>query len=127
VSYAFHYDMPIVAPKGASELFIQKQCRSAVAKCIDAETWAVPNAGKRTRWAAGRAKAEGLKPGAPDLLIVGGKRNPGRIAFIEIKAKSHLSDEQKAVLTDLAAAGHNCGVFRSPGTLIDKMREWGWQ
>lgn len=123
----YPYDMPRVAPAGASELLIQRLCRDAVAKVFGAESWAIPNAGKRTRWAAGRAKAEGMKTGAPDLLIVGRGRNAGRVAFVEIKAKGTVSEEQHALLSDLVREGHDCGVFRSPDTLVDAMRGWGWK
>lgn len=124
--YPFHYDMPRLAGD-MSEVGIQKQCRDAVAKCFDAETWAIPNGGKRTRWAATRAKIEGLHTGAPDLLIVGGKRNAGRVAFIEVKARQSLGTEQKDTLLMLHRSGHDCGVFRSAHTLVMKLKDWGWQ
>ena len=57
----------------------------------DLIAFAIPNAGKRSQWAAGKAKAEGLLPGAADVCICWDWRkstqdDPARsVAFVEIK------------------------------------------
>jgi hypothetical protein len=120
---SYHYDLPSVADEGASEIAIQKSCRDRVARqfpgCV---VVAVPNAGKRSRWAAGRVRAEGLSKGFPDMMVLA----PGRIAFVEVKAKGALDAEQHDWLEALHGWGHPCGVFRSQDSLAAKLTEWGF-
>lgn len=139
--YPFHYDMPKVRISD-SEIVIQKACRDMIARVFPkTKVAAVPN-GTHIRSMAGRMKAkrEGLSAGFPDLILVGPERgvqvpHPAGwteqriplVAFPEIKALTPLTDEQKEWLMFLMECGHNCGVFRSPETLMFKMREWGFQ
>lgn len=128
--YPFHYDMPKVRISD-SEIVIQKACRDMIARVFPkTRVAAVPN-GTHIRSMAGRMKAkrEGLSAGFPDLILVGQSRNSvlPLAAFPEIKALTPLTDEQKGWLMFLMDCGHFCGVFRSPETLMFKMREWGFQ
>ena len=134
-SHPFHYDPP-KARLCDSEIAIQKQCLAMVAALFPrSRAAAVPNAGKRSQWAAQRAKAEGLSKGFPDLIIAGhsglrpvlGVELVGPLtAYCEIKAQSSLTPEQTDWLNFLHASGHHCGVFRSDKTLEAKLKEWGF-
>lgn len=119
----YHYDMPSVAPKGASELNIQKSMRERIAKQFPACRWvAIPNGTYTASVAArGRAKAEGAAKGFPDAMIIG----LGKIAFVEVKAQTPLKTEQDEWLSWLAGQYH-CGVFRHQDTLAAKLLEWGF-
>ena len=125
-SYPFHYDYPKVAPKNANEAAIQAACKMRVETQFDAVFIAIPNGGKRGFYGQRLLKQEGVKKGAPDAIIVGGKRNPGKVAFTEFKAGTSLSEDQYIMLDDLRLAGHGVGVFRSQDTLAGKLLEWGW-
>ncbi len=123
----YAYDKPAVAPLGASELAIQAACKMLVESQFDAIFAAVPNGTRTTRYGAYKAKKEGVRKGFPDAVIVGGMKNPGKVAFVEIKARSALSTEQGILLADLSAASHDVGVFRSQDTLAEWLIEKGWR
>jgi len=77
--------------------------------------WAVPNAAKRTQWAAGKAKREGMVAGTPDLTVVWA----GGCAFVEFKNGREMpSPNQRDMLNRLYRAGHHCGVFRTSASLL---------
>lgn len=124
----YHYDLPAVAPKNASEISIQASCKMRVEREFQARWVAVPN-GTYIASAAGRGKArrEGLSKGFPDAMIVGHGPNAGKIAFPEIKAKSDLREEQDAWLTYLSLNGFQTGVFRSQETLAAWLGERCWK
>jgi hypothetical protein len=124
---SYHYDMPKVAPKMASEVAIQASCKLRVEMQFDATFMAIPNGGKRGWHGQRQIKREGVVKGAPDAIIIGGMKNPGKVAFVEMKARSALSDEQGILLADMAMAGHDVGVFRSQDTLADWLVLKGWQ
>jgi hypothetical protein len=64
----------------------------------------IPNGGKRTKAAAGRLKAMGVKAGMPDIPIV---LPEGRMLWIELKyTGSYLRKDQKAIHAKLRALGH---------------------
>lgn len=75
--------------------------------------FAIPNGGKRTPRAAGRLKAEGLKPGVWDLhlaLARGGHQG----LWIEMKSSTGtLEAEQKAWGARMKLAGYQAHVCRS--------------
>lgn len=131
-SYPFHYDMPKVRISD-SEIVVQKACLDMIAKVFPkTRVAAVPNGARLVTHAARRkAKTEGMSAGFPDLILVGqSAMNPisrPLVAFPEIKALAAMTEEQKDWLVFMCLAGHNCGVFRSPETLMFKMREWGFQ
>lgn len=91
---------------------------------------ATPNAGKRTAWAAIKAKNEGMSAGFPDLNALwhcgrGEMAEPG-IAFLELKDRNGaLKQEQVDWLNWLHLAGFPCGCFRSADTAIEFLRRHG--
>lgn len=83
----------------------------------------VPNGGRRNAREAAALKADGVKPGWPDLIIAG---PDGWGAFIEVKdCDGTCFKEQKEVLAQLALGGHYCGVFRTDRALYDFMIDKG--
>lgn len=71
---------------------------------------AIPNGGKRNKATAGKLKAEGLQPGAPDLLILW----KGRAIGLELKTgKGRLSPQQMAFSMRWTTAGGLYAVARS--------------
>lgn len=74
---------------------------------------AIPNAGKRTATAGGRMKAEGLKPGAPDVLLLVPRRVWGCLAIEMKSAKGVLSELQKQWLRALNEQNNCAQVCRS--------------
>lgn len=107
-----------------SEIAIQTVFRSrARIVCPGVSIVAVPNAGKRSRWAAGQAKREGLATGFPDVLCFW--KGPG-IAAIEFKAaKGRLSENQTEWLVRLNALGIPATVSRDADHAIDFLRQAG--
>jgi hypothetical protein len=102
---------------------------------------AVPNGTNiTTRAGRGKAKAEGLATGFPDLVIMApeaprfmraglGPITEGRralTAFVEVKAKEDTSPAQHEWLNWMADSGFLCGVFRSHETVAQKLKEWGF-
>lgn len=84
---------------------------------------AIPNAAKRTRWAAHQAKKEGLATGFPDVMCIWAG---GGICFIEFKTlKGRLSDNQAEWLTRLRNKGHRACVARSVDAALEFLRECG--
>ena len=128
--YLFHCDDRSVADPG-DELAIQVRLRSRMRMLAPGvRLVATPNAGKRTAWAAMKAKAEGLSKGFPDLNVIwsngqGVNAVPG-IAFLELKDRNgSLSAEQIDWLNFLHQAGFPCGCFRSVDTAIAFLRAAG--
>jgi hypothetical protein len=77
--------------------------------CPAVAIFAVPNGGKRSQWAAMKAKREGMKAGVLDLVCTW----PGGIAFLEFKDGTSMPDaNQRERLNLLTRQGHHCGVFR---------------
>ncbi len=115
MTYIFHHDERAVADDG-DELGIQTRLR---ARCkMQAPSMrlvATPNAGKRTAWAAAKAKQEGMAKGYPDLNAFW----PGGFAVLEIKDRTGaLSPDQVEWLNYLHRCGIPCGCFRSVDTAI---------
>lgn len=80
---------------------------------------AVPNAGKRSQWAAGQVKREGLAKGFPDLIALA----PGKVAFLEMKsAKGVVSEDQAEWIDRLCDMGFPVGVFRDADDAIAFLR-----
>jgi hypothetical protein len=70
----------------------------------------IPNGGKRAKATAGKLKAEGLQPGAPDLLILW----KGRVIGLELKTgKGRLSPQQMVFSMRWTTAGGVYAVARS--------------
>jgi hypothetical protein len=111
-------------PSGPSEIEIVTLFRSRCRiMCPGVSIVAVPNAAKRSQWAAQRAKREGLQTGFPDLLAIA----PGKIAFLEMKTtKGVVSEAQKEWLDRLSGMGFPCGVFRDADTAVEWLRCQGF-
>lgn len=130
MTYLFHHDPRSVAD-GGDELSIQIRLKSRLRILAPGIRFvATPNAGKRTAWAAMKAKAEGMHAGWPDITAlwhngVGPAAVPG-IAFLELKARDGaLSVPQIDTLNWLHNAGFACGCFRSVDTAIEFLRQAG--
>lgn len=66
----------------------------------------VRNEGKRTPGQTWHQKAEGMTPGAPDVIV------PGAPALvIEIKRRDHTQSKWQPGQIDYLEAAHNCGAF----------------
>lgn len=63
--------------------------------------WATPNEGRRTWSEASRLKAQGLRPGVPDLILI---CPSGFAYFMECKAKGSLTEGQRLFRRDLMAS-----------------------
>lgn len=120
--------MPKLATPYASELQIQRACKSRVEGQFKARWVAIPNGTHiASRAGRGKVRAEGLSKGFCDGMILGHGPNAGRTAYAEIKANSSLSDEQKDWLTWLVDNGFDAGCFRNQDTLATFLAERGWQ
>jgi hypothetical protein len=84
---------------------------------------AIPNAAKRSQWAATQAKREGMATGFPDIMCLW---EGGGIAFIEFKAKGGLLREsQSEWLERLSEMGFAATVSRDPDHALDFLRGLG--
>ena len=84
---------------------------------------AVPNAARRSRWAAAQAKKEGLAKGFPDVVCLW---PGGGIAFVEFKApKGRVSIDQAEWHEWLDDSGHRIAVARSADEAIAFLRDCG--
>lgn len=96
--------------------------RLAKRLCPAVLIFAVPNGGKRTMWEAGKAKREGMKSGALDLVATW---NRG-VAFIEFKDGSTMpTPNQREMLNTLYRQGQHCGVFRQEESALEWLRSVG--
>lgn len=96
--------------------------RDAHIICPAVDIFAVPNAGKRSRWAAHKAKREGLTAGVLDLVCTW----PGGVAFLEFKDGTKMPDaNQRDRLNLLTRQGHICGVFRQEKSALEFLRRNG--
>jgi hypothetical protein len=107
-----------------SEIAIQTLFRSRCKiMCPGVSVIAVPNAAKRTQWAAMQAKREGLATGFPDVLCFW--KGPG-VAAIEFKsAKGRLSEAQTEWLDRLSEIGIPATVSRDPDHALEFLRASG--
>lgn len=107
-----------------SEIAIVTTFRSrARILCPGVAIVAVPNAAKRSQWAAQRAKREGLATGFPDILCFW--KGPG-VAAIEFKtASGRVSDAQAEWLDRLAEIGIPATVSRDADHALEFLRSAG--
>lgn len=72
-------------------------------------------------------KKDGLRPGFPDLILIG--RKAGQIGFIETKREKggRLDPDQVWWRDELLAAGHPWALARGTDDVIAALREWGWR
>ena len=87
----------------------------------------VPNAGKRSVVAGRVLKADGMRPGWPDLACYGAG---GRHALLEVKrpgyTASAVSDAQRDTHALLASLGVACAVVTSQDEAVEALRSFGW-
>jgi hypothetical protein len=77
---------------------------------------AIPNGGKRDLHTAVKLKAEGVKRGTPDIVILLPK---GQVAWLELKAKGgSLSIEQQAFRNICNRLGHHWAVAKTLDEVI---------
>lgn len=71
----------------------------------------IPNGGERSKSEAARFKAEGVKPGVPDLFLPAA-RYPWNGLFVELKRQKggRVSDAQRLWLTALEGEGYRVAV-----------------
>lgn len=85
--------------------------------------YAVPNGGPRSIVAAAKLKAEGVKPGVPDLVLPVPAMGFAGL-YVEMKTKDGtVRPEQKAWIAALQEAGHRVEVCRSIEAAIAVLRE----
>lgn len=97
--------------------------RDAKIICPAVNIFAVPNAGKRSQWAARKAKREGLTAGVLDLVCTWPM---GGVAFLEWKDGTKMPDEnQRDRLNLYTRQGHLCGVFRQETSALEFLRRHG--
>ena len=90
------------------------------------KVYANVNGGKRSQWAAGKAKREGMKAGAPDLTCFW----TGGVAWIEFKdgrasVDTKDNEAQVSFLNDLHRADQKVAVFRTADRAIEWLRGLG--
>jgi hypothetical protein len=96
--------------------------RAAKMLCPMVDIFAVPNGARRTQWEANKARREGMKAGALDLVCTW---NRG-VAFLEFKDGSSMPDaNQRDRLNRYVRQGHHCGVFRQEASALDFLRSIG--
>jgi hypothetical protein len=107
-----------------SEIQIQTLFRSRCRiMCPAVAVIGIPNASKRTQWAAQQAKREGLATGFPDLLCFW--KGPG-VAAVEFKSeKGKLSDNQAEWIERLIDMGVPCIVSRDADEAVEFLRGLG--
>lgn len=108
----------------ASEIQIQAGFKARLRYVAPAVSMvAIPNAAKRSQWAAHQARKEGLAAGFPDVMCIWAG---GGICFIEFKTtKGRLSDAQGEWLVRLRERGHRVTVARSVDAAVEFLRECG--
>lgn len=84
---------------------------------------AIPNAGKRSRWAAAQVKKEGMATGFPDVMCIWPDAG---VCFLEFKTpKGRLSENQQEWIGRLDARGHKVAVVRSVEEALAFLRKCG--
>lgn len=109
----------------ATEIAIQTLFRSRCRiLCPGVSLVAVPNAAKRSQWAAAQVKREGLATGFPDMMALA---PGGKIAFLEFKTlKGRLTENQQEWQERLSQMGFPVGVFRDADAAVEFLRAQGF-
>lgn len=113
---------PTAKSSRATEAAIQKACVDYL-RILEgqgrATGFAVPNGEYRDKITAARLKAQGVRAGAPDLIVV----VPGRVLFVEIKTQvGRLSPDQRAYHKTLSSLGIETAVIRSVSDFIELVK-----
>ena len=86
--------------------------------------YAIPNGGVRHKAVAAKLKAEGVKPGIPDLCL-NAARGGFHGLYIEMKyGKNKTSKDQDKIIAGLRAEGYRVEVCYSAGEAIDVLQEY---
>ena len=86
--------------------------------------YAIPNGGARDAITGARLKAEGVKPGIPDLCLPVA-RGGSHALYVEIKTETgRISDKQADVIAKLTRFGNKVVVCRSAQDAIDTIMEY---
>lgn len=97
--------------------------RAAKMLCPAVDIFAVPNGGKRSQWAAMKAKREGMRAGVLDLVCTW---PGGGVAFIEMKDGTSMPDaNQRERLNLYTRQCHFCGVFRQEASALEFLKRCG--
>lgn len=97
--------------------------RDAKILCPAVDIVAIPNAAKRSQWAARKAKREGMVAGALDMFCTW---HCGGVAFLEFKDGTKMPDaNQRDRLNLYTRQGHLCGVFRQETSALEFLRRHG--
>jgi len=84
--------------------------------------FAIPNGGARHIAVAAKMKAEGVRAGVPDLMIL----TNGIPRFLEVKTdRGDLSEKQKEWFAHLDGQGVDCALVRSITDVENVLKEWG--
>ena len=102
---------------------IQRQIVAAIRRAYPHMIiFAVPNGGRRGVVEAAIMKGTGTLAGVADLVICW----PGHVGFLEVKSPAgRLSAAQKDFAARCAALDLRYAVVRSPGDVLDRLKEWG--
>jgi hypothetical protein len=94
--------------------------------CKGIKVFAVPNAGKRTQWAAAKVKREGLYTGWPDTGACWVSNISGGVAWIEFKSGTGaLDQDQIDTLNWLHRRGHPVAVCRTAQGALEWLKSIG--
>jgi hypothetical protein len=96
--------------------------RDARILCPAVDIFAVPNGIRCSTWSARKAKREGMKAGALDLVCTWNRA----VAFLEFKNGADMPDaNQRERLNMYVRQGHWCGVFRQEKSALEFLRSAG--
>jgi hypothetical protein len=109
------------------EYALQKTCVNYLARCVPqpphGPAWTALNpVPSKSKAVAGQSKALGMVKGWPDMVLA---LHNGRTVWIEFKAGSSLSPEQRAVHHQLHQLGHAVYVVTSLDEFQDCLAEQG--
>jgi hypothetical protein len=97
--------------------------RDAKMLCPAVDIFAVPNGGKRSQWAAMKAKREGMRSGVCDLVATWPDRG---IAWLEFKNGTDMPNpNQREFLSLKVRQGHDVGVFRQEESALRWLKSLG--
>lgn len=114
--------MPLTKDPSEIEIVTLFRARCKI-MCPGVAVVAIPNAAKRSQWAARQAKREGLATGFPDIMCIW---QGGEICFIEFKtARGKLSPAQEEWLERLSDRSFRATVARSADEALDFLRQCG--
>lgn len=93
--------------------------RDARIICPGVDIFAVPNAGRRSRWEVAKRKREGMRAGVLDLVA----ESRGGVAFLEFKdGRAMPNANQRERLNRYYEHGQHCGVFRQEQSALEWLR-----